>query len=130
MVADKAIYRSAGALGPCYERPDLVSDETIEAYLAPHLKSPERLCDLERFVAAFDNGLTTAIEPQLRNLQVPTLVVWGDDDIYFDARWGRWLKDAIPGAQRLVELKGARLFFPEERPGPFNQDLRTFWQGA
>jgi pimeloyl-ACP methyl ester carboxylesterase len=127
MMADKAVYRSAGALGPCYERPDLVSDETIEAYLAPHLKSPERLRDLERFVAAFDNGLTVAIEPQLRNLEVSTLVVWGDDDVYFAPSWGRWLKDTVPGTERLVELKGARLFFPEERPAQFNREVLAHW---
>ena len=130
MLADKTVFRSAQALGPCYEDPDQVADATIETYLRPHLASPQRLHDLERFVGAWDNSHTVSIEPRLRELEAPTLIVWGDDDIYFDARWGRWLKDAIPGAQRLVELKGARLFFPEERPGPFNQDLRTFWQGA
>ena len=130
MLADKAVFRSAQALGLCYEDPDLVADATIETYLRPHLASPQRLHDLERFVGAWDNAHTVAIEPRLRELEAPTLIVWGDDDIYFDVQWGRWLKDAIPGATRLVELKGARLFFPEERPGPFNQDLRTFWQGA
>jgi pimeloyl-ACP methyl ester carboxylesterase len=128
MGADKAVYRSA--LGPCYERPDSVSDETIEAYLRPYLANPKRLSELEQFVAAFDNSQTVAIEPQLRNLGVSTLVVWGDDDIYFDPKWGRWLKDAIPGAERLVELKGARLFFPEERPAQFNRELRAHWQDA
>lgn len=128
MGADKAVYRSA--LGPCYERPDWVSDETIEAYLRPYLANPKRLAELEQFVAAFDNSQTVAIEPQLRNLGVPTLVVWGDDDVYFDPKWGRWLKDIIPGAERLVELKGARLFFPEERPSQFNRELRAHWQDA
>jgi pimeloyl-ACP methyl ester carboxylesterase len=129
MVRDKGIYRSAGALGPCYEDPNQVEDATIDAYLKPHLTSPERLQDLVRFVAAFDNSQTVAIESNLRALQTPTLVVWGDDDIYFDVKWGRWLKDAIPGTRRLVEFKGARLFFPEERAAQFNQELRTHWQG-
>ena len=69
----------------------------------------------------------TTPRPRLRELAVPTLVVWGDDDIYFDPQWGRWLKDTIAGARRLVELKGGRLFFPEERPGEFNEQLRLFW---
>jgi pimeloyl-ACP methyl ester carboxylesterase len=128
MAKDKAIYRSAGALGPCYEDPDAVSDATIDAYLQPYLTNPERLRELTRFVAAFDNTQTTAIEGQLRALETPTLVVWGDDDVYFDRQWGRWLKDAIPGARRLVELKGARLFFPEERPEAFNREVRAHWQ--
>src|SRR6202453_4449735 len=32
MLSDKAIYRSPGALGPAYERPESVSDEDIEIY--------------------------------------------------------------------------------------------------
>ena len=128
MVSDKAVFRSQQALGPCYERPELVSDETIDTYLKPYLHAPERLAQLEGFVAAFDNAQTVAIEGGLRSLTVPTLVMWGDDDIYFDRKWGRWLKDTIPGAKRLIELKGARLFFPEERPAEFNEQLRLFWR--
>jgi hypothetical protein len=33
--------------------------------------------DLQRFLAAFDNKHTLAIEAQLRTLNVPTLIVWG-----------------------------------------------------
>ncbi|MET0273337.1 MAG: alpha/beta hydrolase [Phenylobacterium sp.] len=127
MAQDKAIYRSAGALGPCYEDPSQVSDATIDAYLQPYLANPDRLRDLARFVAAFDNRQTTAIEGQLRDLQIPSLVVWGDDDVYFDRKWGRWLKDTLPAARRLVELQGARLFFPEERPEAFNREVRLHW---
>jgi pimeloyl-ACP methyl ester carboxylesterase len=37
MLTDKAFYRSAEALGPAYQHPDEVTDDTIEAYLRPHL---------------------------------------------------------------------------------------------
>src|SRR6202047_2178917 len=33
MLADKAIFRSLGALGPAYEHPEIVSDSEIETYL-------------------------------------------------------------------------------------------------
>jgi pimeloyl-ACP methyl ester carboxylesterase len=61
-------------------------------------------------------------------LKAPTLIVWGTDDIYFDVKWSYWLADAIPGTQRRVEFKGARIFFPEERPEEFNRELRGFWK--
>src|ERR1700687_3520815 len=61
MLADKAIYRSPSALGPAYERPEDVSDEDIEIYLRPHLRSEQRTRDLERFVAAFDHKHTVVI---------------------------------------------------------------------
>src|SRR6202041_1556572 len=52
MLSDKSIYRSPGALGPAYEHPENVTDETIDNYLRPFLASNERTRDLERFVEA------------------------------------------------------------------------------
>lgn len=105
-----------------------VTDETIETYLRPFLASKHRTRDLERFVEAFDNKHTVAIEPKLKTLKARTLIVLGTDDIYFDVKWSHWLADAIPGTARRVELKGARIFFPEERPEEFNRELRGFWK--
>src|SRR6202043_545232 len=68
MLADKTIFRSPGALGPAYERPETVTDEEIETYLRPLVRSQQRTHDLERFVAAFDNKHTVAIEPRLRQI--------------------------------------------------------------
>jgi len=127
MLGDKSIYRSLGALGPAYERPETVTDEDIEIYLRPHLRSEQRTRDLERFVGAFDHKHTLAIEPQLRRLKAPTLIVWGMDDVYFPVKWAHWLAEAIPGAKPPVELPGARIFFPEERAEAFNQLLRGHW---
>jgi pimeloyl-ACP methyl ester carboxylesterase len=44
--------------------------------------------------------------------------------VYFPVKWAYWLAETIPGAKPPVELAGARVFFPEERPEPFNQLLR------
>ena len=130
ILADKNVYRSPGALGPAYEHPDRVTDLTIETYLRPFLRSPERLRDLERFLLAFDCSHTVAVESSLRKLGAPTLIVWGTDDVYFDVRWARWLAETIPGTKRRVELQGARIFFPEERAAEFNRELRAHWSAA
>ena len=124
MLADKTIFRSAGALGPAYEQPETVTDEDIEIYLLPLVRTEQRTRDLQRFVVAFDNKHTRLIEPQLRKLQAPTLIVWGTDDVYFPVKWAHWLAETIPGAKPAVELTGARIFFPEERADEFNQLLR------
>lgn len=130
MLNDKSIYRSPQALGPAYERPEALSDEDIETYLRPLLHTDQRLHDLERFLAAFDNKHTLAIEDRLKQLQAPTLIVWGTDDIYFDVKWSKWLAENIPGTRRRVEFKDARIFFPEERWAEFNRELREHWQLA
>src|SRR6202790_1160436 len=130
MLADKGIFRSPGARGPGYGRREIVTDEDIETYLRPLVRTEQRTCDVQRFVEAFDNKHTRAIEPQLRALRAPTLIAWATDDIYFPVKWARWLAETIPGAKPPVELEGARLFFPEERGREFNQLLRDNWSAA
>jgi pimeloyl-ACP methyl ester carboxylesterase len=130
LLSDKNVYRSAQALGPAYEHPELLSDDSIETYLRPLVRTEQRTIDLRRFLAAFDNRHTLAVEAGLKKLQAPTLIVWGTDDVYFDVKWSHWLADNIPGTRRRIELKDARIFFPEERPAEFNQELRAHWQNT
>lgn len=130
ILSDKSIYRSPGALGPAYEHPEQVNDATIERYLRPFVQSEQRTRDLERFLTAFDNVHTRAVEAQLKTLSAPTLIVWGTDDVYFDVKWSHWLANTIPGTRRRVELANARVFFPEERWAEFNAELRAHWQVA
>ena len=127
MLHDKNVYRSPEALGLAYERPDAVTDATIDTYLQPLIRTEQRTRDLERFVLAFDNVHTVSIEPQLRALKAPALIIWGDDDIYFDVKWSEWLEEALSGTRRRVVLEGARIFFPEERSQRFNEELHSFW---
>jgi pimeloyl-ACP methyl ester carboxylesterase len=128
MLSDKNIFRSSQALGPAYEHPEQVSDDSIEIYLRPLVATEQRTRDFQRFLGAFDNRHTVDIEARLKALNVPTLIVWGTDDVYFDVKWSRWLAATIPGTRRRVELEGARIFFPEERWVEFNQELREHWQ--
>jgi len=51
----------------------------------------------------------------------------GLKDIFFDVKWAYWLKDAIPGAARVIEVEDARLFFPEDRPDSLAAPMLTFW---
>jgi len=130
LLSDKSLYRSPQALGPAYEHPERLSDDSIETYLHPLVANEQRTRDLQRFLGAFNNQHTLAIEARLKTLQAPTLIVWGTDDVYFDVKWSHWLAENIPGARRRVEFKGARIFFPEERPAEFNAELRAHWQAA
>jgi pimeloyl-ACP methyl ester carboxylesterase len=127
MLSDKDVYRSQQALGPAYEHPEQVSDETIERYLRPLVRDERRTENFRRFLARFDNQHTLAIEAKLKTLKSPTLIVWGTDDIYFDVKWAYWLSENIPGTRRRIEFEGARIFFPEERWEAFNTELRNHW---
>ena len=55
-----------------------------------------------------------ASEPALRELDVPTLIVWATDDKFFDLKWAYWLYGTIPTAYQVIEIAGGKLFFPLE----------------
>ena len=130
LLSDTSIYRSPDALGLAYEQPERITDADIETYLRPFVRDEQRTRDLQTFLGAFDNGHTVAIESRLRELQAPTLIVWGTDDVYFPVKWAYWLAETIPGAKPPIELKDARIFFPEERSETFNRHLRDHLMSA
>ena len=129
MVADKSVWRSPAALGPAYNDPNCATDADIDTYLRPFLRSEQRTRDLERFLAAFDNKHSLQVEPELRQLKAPALIVWGTDDVYFPTKWAYFLAGLLPNAKDPIELEGARIFFPEERPEVFNRLLREHFAG-
>ena len=110
-----------------YADPSILTDELIRLYLEPLLSSPQRIDAFQRYLLGFDNKHTVAIHSALKALQIPTLIVWGLKDIFFDKRWAYWLKDTIPGAKQVVEVDDARLFFPEDRPDTLTGPMLKFW---
>ncbi|MDI6935087.1 alpha/beta hydrolase [Serratia sp. Se-PFBMAAmG] len=124
MVDSPDNYRAETGFGLAYARPDKVSDETVQAYIGPLVRSEKTVENLKRFVLAFDNQQTVAIEHDLQQLSVPALVVWGTDDPFFAVDWAHWLVKTLPGATGCIELDGQRMLFPEEQPDAFNTALR------
>ncbi len=113
-------------LSRAYADTGFITEEVLRVYYEPFLATEERRAAFHRYWLAFDPAQTLAIESQLRELRVPTLIVWGLDDIFFEPKWGQWLRDTIPGAVDLVKVPGAKLFFPEDRPAALVEPLRAF----
>jgi pimeloyl-ACP methyl ester carboxylesterase len=111
-----------------YADPSILSDDLIRLYLQPLLSSPQRIDAFGRYWLGFDNAQTVAIRPALERLEVPTLIVWGLKDIFFDRKWAWWLKGTIPGAKDVIEVEDGRLFFPEDRPDTLAQPMLKFWE--
>jgi len=110
-----------------YEDPGQIPDEEWADNFAPIGGNIDRARDLERMIAALDCDDLAAVSGQLRALDVPTLLVWGTGYPPFDITWAYQLRDLIPGVRELVEVDGARLFFPEERPEDLIPHLRRHW---
>jgi len=109
-----------------YQSGDLPDDKTVPIYLEPPMGTVERAREFERMLVSLKAEDLMAIELKLRKLTLPTLIVWGTDDSLFELKWAYWLRGTIPGATKVVEVAGGRLFFPDERPEDLVAPLRDF----
>ncbi|WP_051342336.1 alpha/beta fold hydrolase [Pseudonocardia spinosispora] len=116
-----------GFLGLGYQHPERLTAEKIRAVFEPVLGTPEAITGMERWHAAADNRDTVAVEPQLRRLTAPTLIIWGTGDQFFDIRWAEWLRDTIPGAEQVITIEDGKLFFVDERVEEFAPLVRAHW---
>ncbi|WP_214326249.1 alpha/beta fold hydrolase [Nonomuraea sediminis] len=125
-VLDQPELVAQTAFGDGYERID-DPKALVDNFLRPIFAKQDGGRAFERLLTSIDAEDMVAIEPQLTVLAVPTLVVWGTGDVFFDKKWAYWLRDTIPGVREVVEIEGGRLFFPDERAGELVPHLRRFW---
>src|SRR6202042_2605345 len=102
-------------------------EDIASAWLEPMHATRESARQNQRLLTSLHARDLLAIEPALARLQVPTLIVWGTADKFFRRKWAYWLRDTIPGATEVVEIEGARLFFPDERAAELTAALRRPW---
>ncbi|MGH3165702.1 MAG: alpha/beta fold hydrolase [Trebonia sp.] len=126
VVNDSAGWR-ASPLAAGYEHPEKTTDEAWLEYLPPVGGTLEKARDFERTLASLDGKDLSDVQDALRALDVPTLIVWGTADPAFGLKWAYLLRDSIAGAKEVIEVEGAKVFFPEERPGDLSPHLRRLW---
>lgn len=127
LASDPAAARAA--LATSFEHPDQLPEDTIRGFFNA-FSEPSRASAVQDYVRGMDHGVTVAIMGDLARLLVPTLVVWGADDTFFDVSWASWLAKTIPGTVRRVEIPGAKLFHPLERPEVLSGELRELWANS
>ena len=118
------IRRARKMAGSGYQDTASLPDEIVRAWMEPLLGTRESARQFQRLMISLHARDLLAAEPALARLQVPTLIVWGTGDKFFRPKWAYWLRDTIPGAADVVEIDGARLFFPDERATEFTAALR------
>jgi pimeloyl-ACP methyl ester carboxylesterase len=114
------------AFGSVYQDVTNLPEDIARVWLAP-MATAESARQGQRLLTSLHARDLLAIEPALARLQVPTLIVWGTADTAFRLKWAYWLRDTIPGATDVVEIDGARLFFPDERATELTAALRRHW---
>ena len=110
-----------------YQDIENLPEDLARFWLESQFATPELARQNQRIMTSLHARDLLAIEPALARLQVPTLIVWGTGDRFFRRKWAYWLRDTIPGATEVVELAGARIFFPDERATELTAALRRHW---
>jgi pimeloyl-ACP methyl ester carboxylesterase len=110
-----------------YQDIENLPEDLARFWLESQFATPELARQNQRIMTSLHARDLLAIEPALARLQVPTLIVWGTGDKFFRLKWAYWLRDTIPGATEVVELSGARIFFPDERAAELTAALRRHW---
>jgi len=110
-----------------YQDVTVLPEQIVRANLEPLIGTPDAARQFQRFLTAMRARDLLAVEQDLARLTAPTLTVWGTGDIFFRRKWAYWLRDTIPGASRVVEIHGGKLFFPDERAREFAATLRRHW---
>jgi pimeloyl-ACP methyl ester carboxylesterase len=99
----------------------------VDSYAGPIFGTPESSRAFARLTAAISSADVAAVRPQLAQLKVPTLIVWGTGDRFFPLKWGQRLADLIPGTAKFATLDGARMHFPDYRADEFLPLLQQHW---
>lgn len=105
--------------------PTRLSPDAIDEYLRPLRGTPEERERFRRFLQAGSPRYTMNVVPLLRELRIPTLVLWAAEDRYLPVAWAQKLYETIPGA-RLAIVPGAGHFWPEEQPAELARHIGDF----
>jgi pimeloyl-ACP methyl ester carboxylesterase len=122
------LARSERSIGSGYRNRAYLTDAAIRHYLGPVLGTLEVAKEFEHFLSTAlraDDLITT--EPMLSELDVPTLIVWAANDIFFDRQWADQLAQLIPGASQPIIVPDAALYFADEQPETLVPHLLSHW---
>jgi pimeloyl-ACP methyl ester carboxylesterase len=103
---------------------DRVTDSLVEEYVRPFDGVEGRRTYL-RCARALNNRDLLIRAAEIEQLSLPVLILWGEADDYQDPAVGQRLADRL-GAARLVVLKDAGHFLPEDQPEEIARLMRAF----
>jgi pimeloyl-ACP methyl ester carboxylesterase len=102
-----------------------LGEEAFEVYLAPWLGEEGRRAFV-RQALQFEEWHTGELAPRLGSVEVPVLVVWGEEDGWLDPSQAPRLREEIPGSE-LEFVRKAGHFVQEDAPDQVARALVSFF---
>lgn len=128
---DKALARSAeGIGGMCYADPAYPTDEAIECYFGPLVRSARRKAQVEAYAVALGRNPLEGVEAALRRCRAPMRIVWGTGDTIFSGKSPDYLDRTSGNSRGVRRLAGRKLFWPEELPSVIGDEALRLWASS
>lgn len=99
--------------------------ELLRSFLEPLIHDRAVRRDAMKFFGAADPRDTLDAAAKLPDLQMPALLVWGEDDTFFTIADAERLHDALPQAT-LVRVADAKTFVPLDQPEAVAEAIAAF----
>jgi len=123
----KWYLRSGLGFGAFYSNKKLFDDPTrLGPYVDPLLASSERLKGMLGYLTGIEWKVVDSLRDRHAELQGPTLLLWGEDDVTFPVAYAEAMLPQFSGRARLVRIERASLMPHEERPEIVVSELRSF----
>jgi pimeloyl-ACP methyl ester carboxylesterase len=90
-------------------------DHLTKLWVRPGLSDAAIAEDLRQFTLSLRAEVATGVAARLHEIDMPTLVAWSADDVFFPQEDGRRLAATIPNA-RLEVIDGARTYSMVDQP--------------
>jgi haloalkane dehalogenase len=126
-LADKNLARSPRGVGVAFSYPEKLSDETIEMYFRPLVRTPLTKSQVDQYAVALGVNELVALRENLRAWKGPVRMVWGLKDPLFPVQWAEWLDTSFPGSRGIRRVEDGNLFFPEEMPDLIAEEATKLW---
>ena len=107
---------------------DRVTEALVGEYVSPFVGLQGRQAYL-RCARALNNREILIRAAEIEQLPLPVLILWGEADDYQPLKNGQHLADQLP-AGRLIVLKDAGHFLPEDQPEELALQIQAFVQQA
>ncbi len=107
------LRRNKFVLGDAFADKAHLDGEFAEFFLDPLANDPAMRSAAGRIIDSFEKRHVSELAELHRRIDVPVVLVWGDQDPFFPVRNARAMVDTFPNAS-IVEIPGAGLFSHEE----------------
>jgi pimeloyl-ACP methyl ester carboxylesterase len=106
-------------------RPDRMTGDVLEAFLAPHRSAVGRASFVEHQIRHFDSTYTEEIAGRLGEITQPVRILWGQEDQWQPTSYAERLAKDIPHAE-LTTVPGAGHFIMEDDPDRVAHEVLDF----